>query len=186
VSYQPPHHQPGPQQYYAPAAPVQPMVVGPLPGDKSPGLAALLSFLISGLGQVYTGDVVRGITLFSIEVLGAIVGFVLILLTFGFAAIVIVPVMLAFWIFVIVDASNMAQRRNAANRSVLVAPVAPVAPVSPQAWNYQPPAPAPALPVPATRDDVVEEELRACAECGTLIAVTDGVCVECGSRQAAD
>lgn len=46
--------------------------------DKSPGLAAVLSFLIVGLGQVYNGDVLKGAVLFvgflvlSFTVIGAL------------------------------------------------------------------------------------------------------------------
>jgi TM2 domain-containing membrane protein YozV len=37
------------------------MPVGTLPGDKSPGVAGLLSFLIPGVGQMYVGQVGRGV-----------------------------------------------------------------------------------------------------------------------------
>lgn len=46
--------------------------------DKSPGVAAVLSFLLVGLGQVYNGDVLKGVALFvgclvlSFTVIGAI------------------------------------------------------------------------------------------------------------------
>lgn len=58
--------------------------------DKSPGLAALLSFLIIGLGQVYLGLTKKGIILFVLAIISGIlmmilIGWILWLLVWGYA-----------------------------------------------------------------------------------------------------
>lgn len=58
--------------------------------DKSPGLAAVLSFLIIGLGQVYLGLTKKGIILFVLAIISGIlmlvlVGWILWLLVWGYA-----------------------------------------------------------------------------------------------------
>ena len=67
-----------------------------LRSDKSPGLAALLSFLIIGLGQVYLGLTKKGIILFVLAIISGILIFVLI----GWILWVIV------WVYAIYDAYN--------------------------------------------------------------------------------
>ena len=69
---------------------------------KSPLLAALLSCIIPGLGQVYAGDLLRGFALlaalgFSFCLMALIIGFI----TFP-----------ATWIFAVVDAYNMVKKQN--------------------------------------------------------------------------
>lgn len=110
------------QVFYGPGGPAT-APVGTLPGDKSGGVAGLLSFLITGLGQVYTGDVGRGAIWFVAAVVGGALAWVIILVTFGIAAIILGPAMLAFWVWNIVDAVNCAHRRNSKNR-MTVAPAA--------------------------------------------------------------
>ena len=39
-----------------------------VPTDKSPGIAALLSFIFAGLGEIYAGKPLRGIGLLVIEI----------------------------------------------------------------------------------------------------------------------
>lgn len=72
--------------------------------SKSPGLAAVLSFLVPGLGQIYNGQVGKGLL---------ILVFVVVL----FALIVTSPVIaggLAFltWVLAIYDAYTQAERYN--------------------------------------------------------------------------
>ena len=43
---------------------------------KDPALAAILSFLCTGLGQVYIGKVARGIVFFFLTVLGYLLWFI--------------------------------------------------------------------------------------------------------------
>jgi TM2 domain-containing membrane protein YozV len=69
---------------------------------KSPGLAAVLSFLWCGLGQIYNGQIGKGIAflvayLFSLILIIAILG------------IITTPIL---WIWGIVDAYNTAERLN--------------------------------------------------------------------------
>ena len=69
---------------------------------KSPILAALLSCIIPGLGQVYAGDIFRGLAIiaalgFSFCLMALIIGF------FTFFGI---------WIFVVADAYNMVRKQH--------------------------------------------------------------------------
>ena len=68
--------------------------------DKSSGLAALLSFLIIGLGQVYLGLTKKGIILF----IAAIISGVLMLFIIGWITWLIV------WGYAIYDAYNSAEK----------------------------------------------------------------------------
>ena len=70
--------------------------------EKSPALAAILSFLIVGLGQVYLGLNKRGIILFLAAVVSVILMFVLV----GFLLWLIV------WGYAIYDAFNTADKMN--------------------------------------------------------------------------
>jgi TM2 domain-containing membrane protein YozV len=70
---------------------------------KSSGLAAVLSFLFVGLGQIYNGEIGKGI-LFII--IGVIILFTAIILI-GF---ILYPL---FWIYNIYDAYNTAKKINA-------------------------------------------------------------------------
>ena len=61
-----------------------------VPSNKSSGLAALLSFLIIGLGQVYLGLTKKGIILFLLAIISGVLMMVLIgwitwLLVWGYA-----------------------------------------------------------------------------------------------------
>lgn len=68
-------------------------------GEKSPAIAALLSFLIVGLGQVYIGKPKRGIVLFIACIIFLMTGF-LVIPMFGF---------LGCWLGSIYDAYMLAQ-----------------------------------------------------------------------------
>jgi TM2 domain-containing membrane protein YozV len=48
----------------------------PIKGEKSPGIAALLSFFFTGLGQVYNGDLKRGV-LFLISTIVGLLFFII-------------------------------------------------------------------------------------------------------------
>ena len=76
---------------------------------KSPIFAALLSCIIPGLGQVYAGDIFRGLAIiaalgFSFCLMAIIIGF------FTFFGI---------WIFAVADAYNMVRKQNDEIRSHL-------------------------------------------------------------------
>lgn len=80
--------------------------------SKSPLLAALLSAILCGLGQVYNGRVLRGIILFVLMgILWAIGGF-LGALTFGLGVLPFAIVAGALWIFGVVDAYAGSRRFN--------------------------------------------------------------------------
>jgi len=83
--------------------------------EKSEGLAAVLSFVWAGLGQIYAGRVMRG---FGIMVLGIVLWFVAIfLMFFVVTAIIAVIMIIAFWIWNVMDAYKSAQRYNDVIRS---------------------------------------------------------------------
>lgn len=70
---------------------------------KSTGVAAVLSFIIPGLGQIYNGQIGKGIIFIIISVILAFTIFILI----GF---VLYPI---FWIYNIYDAYETAKKINA-------------------------------------------------------------------------
>lgn len=68
---------------------------------KSPFLAALLSLIIPGLGQVYAGDLLRGFAILA----GLGISFCLMALIIGFLTF---P---AIWIFAVIDAYKMVKNK---------------------------------------------------------------------------
>ena len=70
---------------------------------KNEGLAAVLSFLFVGLGQIYNGEISKGIMFIIVGVIAVLTMFLLI----GF---IIYPL---FWIYNIYDAFNTAKEINA-------------------------------------------------------------------------
>ena len=70
---------------------------------KDPGIAAVLSCLCTGLGQIYNGELLKGIVLMCIQVFNVLLMFLLI----GF---ITFP---AVWIYVIWDAHETAKKSNA-------------------------------------------------------------------------
>ena len=72
---------------------------------KNPGIAAVLSFLVVGLGQLYAGKVGRGLLFFF----GAVVLGALSMLT-GFFFILFLP----YWVWNIYDAFKQAEKANMA------------------------------------------------------------------------
>lgn len=71
--------------------------------QKNPGLAAVLSALWVGIGQIYNGQIAKGLLL--------IVGYIIsIILIFVFIGMITTPII---WIFGIYDAYNTAKKINA-------------------------------------------------------------------------
>jgi TM2 domain-containing membrane protein YozV len=70
---------------------------------KNPGLAAVFSFLFVGLGQIYNGQIGKGIVFF-------IVGVILTLTMFIIIGFILYPI---FWIYNVYDAYNTAKKINA-------------------------------------------------------------------------
>lgn len=70
--------------------------------EKNPGLAAVLSFLVIGLGQIYNGEIAKGLILLVISYI-CLALFILI----------IPPIIaLILWIYAIYDAYNTAKDIN--------------------------------------------------------------------------
>lgn len=69
---------------------------------KSPGIAAVLSFLFTGLGQIYNGQIGKGI------------GFLLLGIIFALTALVLIGFILypIFWIYNVYDAYSTAKKIN--------------------------------------------------------------------------
>ncbi len=73
---------------------------------KNPGIAAVLSFFWSGVGQIYNGQIMKGLILIVVQMVNAALMFVLI----GFITYPIV------WIWGIYDAYKTAERhKNSSN-----------------------------------------------------------------------
>lgn len=70
---------------------------------KSPGLAAVLSFFWTGVGQIYNGQILKGLILIVVQVVNSLLMFVLI----GFVTYPIV------WIWGMFDAYRTAEKYNA-------------------------------------------------------------------------
>ena len=70
--------------------------------QKNPGVAAVLSALWVGFGQIYNGEIAKGIVLMGLY-------FISVLLIFVFIGIVTTPIL---WIFGIYDAYNTANKIN--------------------------------------------------------------------------
>lgn len=77
-------------------------IPGPHSSYKNENIAAVLSFLIVGLGQIYNGEVGKGILLFIAGSISA----VLISILIG------IPMFLIIWIYGIYDAHSEAKRIN--------------------------------------------------------------------------
>jgi len=69
---------------------------------KNPGLAAVASFFFSGLGQIYNGEILKGVLLMVIQVINVLLMFVLI----GFVTYPLV------WVYGIWDAYKSAEKFN--------------------------------------------------------------------------
>ncbi|RMG51876.1 MAG: hypothetical protein D6723_09800 [Acidobacteria bacterium] len=69
---------------------------------KNPGVAAVLSFFFAGLGQIYNGQVGKGVGIM-------VAYFFSILLMFVFIGFITTPVL---WIWGMVDAYRTAERMN--------------------------------------------------------------------------
>jgi TM2 domain-containing membrane protein YozV len=69
---------------------------------KNPGVAAVLSFFICGLGQIYNGQILKGLIMMACYFIAWLLVYVLI----GF---IIVPVL---WIWGMYDAYRTAERFN--------------------------------------------------------------------------
>lgn len=71
---------------------------------KNPGLAALLSFFISGAGQIYNGQLGKGIIAFISTTLTLVVGIM--------GNLILIVISIILWIIWICDAYTTAQKIN--------------------------------------------------------------------------
>ncbi|NMC13584.1 MAG: hypothetical protein GYA34_11975 [Chloroflexi bacterium] len=67
--------------------------------QKDPGIAAVLSFFVTGLGQIYNGQIAKGLIFMLIQAIN-------VLLIFALVGFITVPL---FWIFGIWDAYRVAK-----------------------------------------------------------------------------
>ncbi|MCA1847490.1 MAG: hypothetical protein LC704_00630 [Actinobacteria bacterium] len=70
---------------------------------KSAGLAAVLSFFISGLDQIYNGQILKGLVIIVVQIINGALTTILI----GWIPLAIV------WVWAIIDAYREAERINA-------------------------------------------------------------------------
>ncbi|WP_078430633.1 hypothetical protein [Alkalihalobacterium alkalinitrilicum] len=70
---------------------------------KNPGIAAVLSFFFAGLGQIYNGEIAKGIAF----IIAYFISGLLMLILIGF---ITTPIL---WIWGMVDAYKSAERINA-------------------------------------------------------------------------
>lgn len=79
--------------------------------QKSPGLAALLSAIIVGLGQVYNGQIEKGVIFFIFFYISVFVVWYSFLLFFGFAFLRYM-ILISIWMYSIYDAHQTAEWNN--------------------------------------------------------------------------
>jgi TM2 domain-containing membrane protein YozV len=85
-------------------APAQQIIVV---AEKSPGLAAVLSFFWAGLGQIYNGEISKGIVLMVAYVISCLMMWVIV-------GLITTPIL---WIYGMVDAYRTAEKFNAGLRT---------------------------------------------------------------------
>lgn len=69
---------------------------------KSAGLAAVLSFFISGLGQIYNGQILKGLIIILVQIING----ALTIIWIGWIPLLII------WIWAMVDAYRQAEKIN--------------------------------------------------------------------------
>ena len=92
--------QPQPTQYSQPTVPTH-VLPRPVMSTKNEGLAAVLSFLFSGLGQIYVGRIGRGLGILLGGIVIALIGWILLWIP-----------LLVYWVWNIYDAYNLAKEYN--------------------------------------------------------------------------
>ena len=73
-----------------------------MPGEKNAGIAAVLSFFVTGLGQIYNGQIFKGILLILIQIVNGLLLYILI----GFITMPIV------WLYGVINSYRHAERIN--------------------------------------------------------------------------
>ena len=80
---------------------------------KDPMIAFVLSFLIPGLGQIWVGDMNRGLIFLGIWIGLWVVSWALVYATLGVSFIIAPLITLAFAVYAGIDAMNLAKKHNA-------------------------------------------------------------------------
>lgn len=76
----------------------------------NPIVAAILSFFIPGLGQLYGGRLMRGVVIFLCMLLsGSIIGVLSMFTPYGFVASLLILLPFIFWLWNIYDAYTLAK-----------------------------------------------------------------------------
>lgn len=88
---------------------------------KNPGLAAVLSFLLTGLGQIYNGQIIKGVMFIIIYLFVGVLAFTSSLIIIFSRELAwheaIFPIgWLIFWTYGMYDARNIAKKINSGNR----------------------------------------------------------------------
>jgi len=105
AQYPPPYPmQPGYPQ--APGYPPAYAPYGPMPGEKSAGVSLLLSFILTGLGQMYNGEMMKGLMLLLVSIGLLVFNVFFFWLCFGLI------ISLVLWIYGMYDAYTRAEEYN--------------------------------------------------------------------------
>ena len=78
--------------------------------QKNPGMAAVLSALCTGMGQLYNGQIGKGLLFMFVQVINVLLMFVVI----GF---ITLPI---FWVYGIWDAHNVAKLMNSQGQTQII------------------------------------------------------------------
>lgn len=81
------------------------MGVNALPTQKSPGVSAVLSALINGLGQIYNGQILKGVIIMILQLINGALTVILI----GYLFLPLV------WLYAVIDAYRSAEKINKRN-----------------------------------------------------------------------
>lgn len=76
--------------------------------NRNPGVAAVLSFFVAGLGQIYNGQIWKGLLIMGVQAVNLLLTTVII----GFITGLIV------WVWAIFDAYNTAKKHNEKNSAI--------------------------------------------------------------------
>jgi TM2 domain-containing membrane protein YozV len=79
-----------------------------MPGEKSPVIALILSFFLTGLGQMYNREISKGIIFLIVAILLGILTFI-----FVYTCVISIP----FWIYGMYDAYTRADMYNRSLRA---------------------------------------------------------------------
>jgi TM2 domain-containing membrane protein YozV len=137
---------------------------------KNPTLAAILSFLIPGLGQIYNGEVGKGILIIVVHIVNAILAMIIIGFFTGLAVLV----------WAIYDAYKVAERINLQYVQQYGAGYAPQPTAAYPQLNapYNPAPTGPMVQPPA--QPAMQAGQKQCPRCAEMVQSAAKVCRYCG------